>query len=314
MEKRVELIWMKQVEMDEGQIMQQHCHSCYQMYYILKGEATFVINDDVFKVSSGTCFIIPEMEKHKMLPLNENGLLCYELKFNINDSFLKAHLLNAPKPIKDSVTLNNLLTYIVDNRTSHNEQNVKDIEYILTTIILSFFIRNIYYEDKDSTRIITKGYNDVTRAILVYIEKNFSYSFSLQTLGDRINYNKNYLCYVFKKDTGISIVNYLNFIRIRQSIIFFAFYSQDVYTASLSVGFSNLSHFSRTFRSFVGIAPRDFRRAFLHLGQQEVSKCFANEMIFNYKLCTIEEGLKSLESIGKSAKEILNEMNRNKVL
>lgn len=300
--------------MEEGQIMQQHCHSCYQMYYILKGEATFVINEEVFKVGIGSCFIIPELAKHKMLPLNEDGLFCYEIKFNINDNFLKEHLLTTPKPINDSVIINNLLTYIVGNRTSRNEQNIKDIEYILTTLVLSFFIRNIYYEDKDSTRILTNGYNDITRTVLLYIEKNFSYNFSLQILGNRINYNKNYLCYIFKKDTGISIVNYLNFIRIRQSIIFFAFYSQDVQTTSLSVGFSNLSHFSRTFRSFVGISPRNFRRAFLHLEQQEVAKCFADEMIFNYKPCTIEEGLKSLESIGGRANEILNEMNRNKVL
>ena len=78
------------------------------------------------------------------------------------------------------------------------------------------------------------------------------------------------------------------------------------------MGFSNLSHFSRTFKSLVGIAPRDFRRAFLQIGQQETAKYFTNEMILNYGLYSMDDALKSLGSIGKRAKVILEEMKNEK--
>lgn len=310
MENRVELIWTQHGQMDEGQFMQEHCHACYQMYYILRGTATFVVGGEVLKIASGDCFIIPEMTAHKMLPLEEEGLYYYEMKLYIKDLFLKEHLKNILKPVNDNTTVKNMLSYVVENWTCHNEQNRKDTEYILTTVLLNFFIGDLHYENKNSTHILTDGYSDVTRAVLVYIENYFSYSFRLESLGKRLNYNKNYLCYIFKKDTGVSIIDYLNFIRIRQAIIFFAFYSQDVYTTCESVGFSNLSHFSRTFKSLVGLAPRDFRRAFLQIEQQEIAKYFTNEMILNYELYTMDEALKSLGSIGKRANTILEEMKR----
>ena len=129
--------------------------------------------------------------------------------------------------------------------------------------------------------------------------------FSLQTLGEQLNYNKNYLCSVFRKDTGISIVEYLNFIRIRQAIIFFAFYGQDVHTTCESVGFANLSHFSRTFKALVGVPPRDFRRAFSLLSQEDAARYFADERVLNYQICTMEEAMTSLHRSGQIALQIL---------
>ncbi len=305
MENRVDLIWAQRGQMDEGQFMQEHCHACYQMYYVLSGNATFVVGEETLRVSNGCCFIISETVPHKMHPLSKEGLRYYEIKLYIKDPFLKERL----KPLNvienGSEILENMLNYVVDNWTCQDEQNLKDIEYILTTLILNFFVKELNYENKNSKRIITTGYSDITRSILVYIESYFSYKFNLESLGQNLNYNKNYLCYVFKKDTGVSIVDYLNFTRIRQAIIFFAYYSQDVYTTCESVGFSNLSHFSRTFKALVGIAPRDFRRAFSQIAIQGIEKYFADELILSYKTYTMAEALGSLKSIGQRAKELL---------
>ena len=147
----------------------------------------------------------------------------------------------------------------------------------------------------------------VTKLVLTYIEKHFPYRFSLQTMGQRLNYNKNYLCSVFHKDTGVSIVSYLNFIRIRRAIIFFAFYGQDVYTTCESVGFSNLSHFSRTFRAMVGVPPREFRKAFSQLSQEDAAKYFAGEGILNYRIRSMEEAFSSLSRSGEIALQILQD-------
>jgi len=312
MEKRVELIWAQQTQMDNGQLMQKHYHACYQMYYILSGTATFIIDGEILKINTDDCFIIPEMSEHQMLPLAKDGMKCYEMKLYIKDEFLKAHLNGIQKPVNDNKTIKKMLSYIIENWTCHSEQNIIDTEYILSTIILNFFIENLSYENKDSTHILTDNYSDVTRSVLIYIEKFFSSKFRLETLANHLNYNKNYLCYIFKKDTKVSIIDYLNFIRIRRAIIFFAFYSQDVYTTCESVGFSNLSHFSRTFKSLVGIAPRDFKRAFSRAGQQETANYFAREMMLNYNLCTMEEAMNSLENIGTKAKILLNQADADK--
>lgn len=312
MDSRVELIWANQSKLEAGQRMQTHLHACYQLYYILEGTSTFVIGGKTLPVQTGSCFLVPAMMPHEMLPIRENLLHSYELKLFIKDPFLLSQLQDAPLVFTDSGTISKLLTYVVENWNCRDEQNTMDIEYILCTVLLNFFVDKLHYTHNDSAHIHTDNYSAVTKSVLVYIEKYFPYHFSLQTLGMRLNYNKNYLCSVFRRDTGVSIVEYLNFIRIRRAIIFFAFYRQDVYTTCESVGFANLSHFSRTFKSLVGIPPRDFRKAFSLLEQENAVRYFADERILNYQICTMQEAMASLHRIGQSAMQILQKSSRRR--
>lgn len=305
MDSRVELIWANQGKLEAGQRMQTHLHACYQLYYILEGEATFIISGKTLPVRAGSCFLVPAMAPHEMYPI-KNGLLhSYELKLFIRDPFLLSHLQDGPSAFSDDGTICKLLTYVVENWICRDGQNVTDIEYVLSTVLLNFFVGQLHYEHNDSAHIYTEDYSAVTRSVLVYIEKYFPYHFSLQELGERLNYNKNYLCSVFRKDTGVSIVDYLNFIRVRRAIIFFAFYGQDIQTTCESVGFSNLSHFSRTFKALVGVPPRDFRRAFSQMSKEDAARCFADERVLNYQTCSMEEAMASLSHSGGIAMEIL---------
>jgi len=305
MEARVELIWANEGKMDAGQRMQEHLHACHQMYYILEGEATFVIGGKALPVRAGSCFFVPAMTPHEMLPIREGLLHSYELKLFIKDPYLLSRLQDGYSTFSDDGTIGRLLTYVVENWNCRDGQNVTDMEYILTTVLLNFFVDKLHYAHNDSAHILTENYSAVTKSVLVYIEKYFPYHFSLQTMGKRLNYNKNYLCSVFRKDTGVSIVEYLNFIRIRRAIIFFAYYGQDVYTTCESVGFANLSHFSRTFKALVGVPPRDFRRAFSLLKQENAVQYFADERVLNYQICTMQEAMASLNRCGQIAMQIL---------
>lgn len=306
MEHRVELIWANRTQLQAGQLMQQHYHACHQLYYILSGSAVFLIGCQPVEVKPGSCFLVPAGMPHQMLPVEQGPLETLELKIFIKDPFLVSHFQEPPEAMTDDGAIKRLLTYAVENWDSRDVQNRKDIEYALSAVLLNFFVDKLHYTQKDSTHILTESYSAVTKAILVYVEKNFSQPFSLQALGQQLNYNKNYLCYVFAKDTGTTIVEYLNFVRIRRAIIFFTFYGQDVYTACESVGFGNLSHFSRTFKAAVGMPPREFRKAFSMLSQEEAVKYFTDERFLSYQLCTMDEAFDSLRRSGEVAMEILN--------
>ena len=100
-------------------------------------------------------------------------------------------------------------------------------------------------------------------------------------------------------------MEYLNFVRIRVALIFFVFYRQDVFTACESVGFANLSHFSRTFKAMVGMPPREFRKAFSLLTQEEAAKYFTDEQFLSYQLCSMEDAFAALRHSGEVAMQIL---------
>ena len=311
MEHRVELIWANRGRLQTGQLMQQHYHTCHQLYYILSGSAVFLIGSQPVAVKPGSCFLVPAGMPHQMLPVEQGPLESLELKIFIKDPFLLSHFQSPPEQVIDEGTIKRLLTYTVENWNSRDTQNRMDIEYILSTVLLNFFADQLHYAHKDSMYILTENYSPLTKAILVYIERNISRPFSLQELGQQLNYNKNYLCSVFAKDTGVTIVEYLNFVRIRRAVVVFAFYGQDVYSTCESAGFANSSHFSRTFKAMVGVTPRDFRRAFSLLSQEDASRHFADIKILDYQSCTMEEAFAALRRSGEVAMQILKKHPQN---
>ena len=305
MERRVELIWANRSQLQIGQVMHQHYHACHQLYYILSGSSVFLIGNRTVQAEPGKCFLIPAGTPHQMLPVQEGPLDCLELKIFIKDPFLLERLQQPPEPVKDDGAIKRMLSYAAENWNSRDVQNQMDMECVLSAVLLNFFVDTLHYAHKESTHILTDRYSPLTKAILVYIEKNFSRPFSLQALGEQLNYNKNYLCSAFARNTGVSIVEYLNFVRIRRAVSFFAFYGQDVNTTCESVGFSNLSHFSRTFKGIVGMPPREFRKAFSLLTQEEAARYFTDERFLSYQLCTMEEAFAALHRSGEVAVQIL---------
>lgn len=306
MGNRVELIWANCGFMSVGQQMQEHSHSCHQLYYVLYGDPVFIVGEEEFHAHAGNCFVIPAGMRHRMLSLQTGPFHSYELKLYLKDYFLAKHLQVFRPPLEDNGIIEGMLSYVVENWTCHDTQNLNDIDYILSSLLMRFFINQIHYKNKGSRHIISDNYNDATHNMLVYIEHNFSYKFSLKQMSEELHYNKNYLCSTFRKNTGVAMVDYLNFIRIRHAVIYFAFYGQDIATTYESTGFNSGSHFSRTFRKLVGISPRSFRIAFSSTSDMDIANCFKNEPILNYQLCTMTEAFESLRNIGEIAKRLLN--------
>ena len=84
----------------------------------------------------------------------------------------------------------------------------------------------------------------------------------LETIANTLDYNKHYLCAAFKKDTGITIIDYLNFVRIRHAAELFSYSDKDLTTICMRVGFTNLSHFNHTFKKLTGLPPGQYKRMF----------------------------------------------------
>lgn len=298
MERRIEILWGNLAKMKFGQEMKEHHHSCFQLYYILSGTPVYVISGKPFPVHSGTYFVVPEMCPHSMLPLQED-FASYEVKFFLNDPTLAQRFKTVPPPIEDNGLIRKLLKYVVRNcgSVSVNEEVRSNIESILTTILMSFFIDQLDHSERDSRFVTTNSYNTLTRNILLYIEYQYTTGFSLDGLARSMCYNKNYLSSTFKRNTGYSIVDYLNMVRIHNAVIIFFYYDQDISSASECVGFRDICYFSRVFKLYTGVSPRDFKQALADMTPERKAKRFLIDPILNFRRCSIEEFSQSLRNI-----------------
>ena len=107
--------------------------------------------------------------------------------------------------------------------------------------------------------------NDNTESYVVsarnYIDKNYRESdFSVQSVADHIKIDRTYLYRLFKKETGLSVKDYINNCRISKAEELLANPSIPIKDVAYSVGFSDQMYFSRTFKKFTGVTPTDFRK------------------------------------------------------
>ncbi len=304
MNERLTLIWAIRSKLAVGQQIQLHTHTCHQLYYIIAGTPNFLVDGQLVSFKPGNFFSIPAGIPHQVLELDRDGMESFELKVVLTDPFLIEHLRTYHRPLEDNGAIYQTLLYIVKYWTCQDPQNLDDIHCLLYTMLLQLFLGDLQYKDLGSRYIKTDGYNTVTRLILSYIDNNFTSKFSVEKMGKALGYHPNYLSTTFRKNTKFAITDYLNYIRIRRAIHYFAFYGQDVFTTYESTGFSSHSYFSRTFKAMVGISPRDFRQVFSSLSDKPKLE-FANEPILNFEPCTMEDGLRSMQRLGKYTSDFL---------
>ncbi len=104
--------------------------------------------------------------------------------------------------------------------------------------------------------------NELICDILTYINQNINNKITINDLEDLYHYNRYYIMKLFKKEVGMTIINYINSLRIYNSIKCIESSSSSFLSIALNNGFSSLEYFSETFKVITGYAPSDFKSFF----------------------------------------------------
>ena len=93
-----------------------------------------------------------------------------------------------------------------------------------------------------------------------FLDESFTRPLTLTDLADHTGLGPNYLCRVFKKYTGKTIVQYLTQRRIEAALLRLASTRDKVLSIAYECGFGDLAHFNRTFKKLTGTSPNQYRR------------------------------------------------------
>ena len=132
--------------------------------------------------------------------------------------------------------------------------------------------------------------NDLICNILEYLNNNINKEITIKELSLIFYFNKTYIMKKFKKELNISIHEYINTIRIYNSLLFF---KNDNYILSIAIknGFNSLEYFSETFKKIIGVSPLIYKK------------------YLNYKYVTSEEQEKILYNVSRISSIKTNALN-----
>ena len=101
--------------------------------------------------------------------------------------------------------------------------------------------------------------SDAIRRAIGYISSNLSRPMTVDEIAASVSVSKYYFCREFRNETGYTVVRYINDLRCREAERQLRGTTATVGEIARSVGYENLSYFTRTFRAITGKTPSEAR-------------------------------------------------------
>ena len=258
---RTQTLWANYSEIPSGWHIRAHSHSFFHLVYVKSGQIVYHANGTLYHLVKGSLILFPPGVVHET-PKNANTLCnMYEVKFSIIDEEL-LKLCSSPTAFlyHNAFRFENMLQFISYHWCLNGTHVSDSIDSFLSTILFS--IHALEDAPVRSAYIDTSDYSLLTKKVINFVESNYMEPYHLEQLATTLEYNKNYICTAFRRDTGITIVNYLTFVRIRRVLgyLYHLDFDNDTKINMISqyVGYQNSSHFNRVFKKLTGLTPSQY--------------------------------------------------------
>lgn len=109
------------------------------------------------------------------------------------------------------------------------------------------------------------SYSKPIQSCIDYIDTHLTEALSIEQMAERLGYAKYYLSNRFKKETGITINNYIKFARLEQAKLQLETTNRRIDDIAESLGFSSRTVFDKAFKQNVGQTPAQYRELHLQL-------------------------------------------------
>jgi len=101
--------------------------------------------------------------------------------------------------------------------------------------------------------------NELVCNLLEYINKNINDEITIIELSNRFYFDKTYIMKRFKREIGKSIHDYINIMRILNSLDYYK-YDNYILSIALKNGFNSIEYYSETFRKIIGVNPLKYKK------------------------------------------------------
>ena len=101
--------------------------------------------------------------------------------------------------------------------------------------------------------------NSLVCDLLDYINKNINDEITIDDLSNRFYFNKTYIMKRFKREIGYTIHDYINTMRIMNSL---DLYGYDNYILGIAIknGFNSIEYYSEIFKKIIGVNPLKYKK------------------------------------------------------
>jgi transcriptional regulator GlxA family with amidase domain len=124
---------------------------------------------------------------------------------------------------------------------------------------------SVYLASKEYMKTRFVSGNKRIALIHDYLMNNYKEEVDLNRLAATVNMATGSLCRFFKSNTGMTVFEYLNSIKVDFACKLLMDEGLSILEVCLDSGYNNLSHFNKQFKKSVGLPPSEYRKKFKNL-------------------------------------------------
>lgn len=247
-----------------------HWHMECELVQVLQGSFHLSIDGTTYELTPGKFAFIPSGMIHGGFPVNSDCI--YECIVIDLEYFLKAlplergifsNTLNHGATIQRIFHKNDLALEALTSIFQEARKSGSGHELLLTGLIWFFIgtvVREKLYSVPDDKPNHTAQQADLIKKSLSKIRHDYRLPLTLEDLSAEAAMAPNYFCRIFRNVTGRPPIDYLNYYRIERAAELIYATNESLTTIAMQCGFNDLGYFSRSFKKYKGMSPREYRK------------------------------------------------------
>lgn len=105
-----------------------------------------------------------------------------------------------------------------------------------------------------------QNYSLLVQHVILRIETDLTADLSLKAHAQKLNVNASYLSTLFKKETGVTLTDYVNRTRIDHAIFLLNASDMQIQTIAQCCGIPDVNYFTKLFKRAIGKTPKEYRQ------------------------------------------------------
>ncbi len=249
-------------------IAREHWHYDTEIILVEKGEITVTVNGTDTVAKKGEIVFINPKENHSLAPSKipvkavaivfSNKLISFGDDHYFNKKYtsliINGNLILPRKIMQSSKGYESILSN-AKNLLLPLSFNKSEILLNLIGLIVNLDKFGHLNKTGNENRLKTE-----TETAIKYLKENYGKKITLSEIAEKVHLTKNYLCNIFVRDTGLTVFELLNQIRMEEAEMLLLYSDLRISEIAEKCGFENMGYFIKKFKAVFGTTPTAYKK------------------------------------------------------
>lgn len=253
------------------------CPCDNRLFFCVKGETVIQTQNGAHKMQKGSVLLLPAGQAYQIIA-PETSVTLFGVNFDYTCFHADIKYPVSPIPVKLFSQKNIIESTVFTDTEELNSvlylQKIHITDNALERLLSAYLKKVVFYETETSLLLSSvlidcvrfSKYNALNKQdttlnqIFDYIHANCEKRLTNTEIAKQFGYNPNYVSELFKITTGMTLHQYVTGVRIERAVDLLEHGEKSVGEIAEICGFYDVYHFSKAFKSIVGVAPTKYRK------------------------------------------------------